>query len=181
MPTSDPDGKDWARDTIARIAPRTVVDLGAGDGTYVRLARDVTPPECRWIAVEAWAPYIPRFGLWDLYDWVIVSDVRHLDPYTIDRQPDLVIIGDVLEHMTQLEARGVLARLRDWAHHVLVSVPLVHCEQRDVGGNWFEIHREHWTAQQMRDELGPGLTDMREGDVLGYYLWSAYKAARGGR
>jgi len=180
VPTSDKDGKGWARRVIERLAPGVVVDIGAGEGTYARLARDVTP-DCRWIAVEAWAPYIPEYGLWHLYDWVIVADVRHFDPYTIVRRPDLVIVGDVLEHMTQLEARGVLARLKAWAHHILVSVPLVHHDQNDVGGNWFEIHREHWSGQDMRAELGPGLADAREGKVLGYYLWSAEKATRGRR
>ncbi|GAB3209833.1 hypothetical protein GCM10027294_25790 [Marinactinospora endophytica] len=180
MPTSDAEGKEWARGVIERLAPATVVDVGPGEGTYVRLAREVTPG-CRWIGVEAWAPYITTFGLFNLYDWVIVSDIRHLDPYTVVRQPDLVILADVLEHMTQLEARGVLARMRDWAHHVLVSVPLAHHDQGAEGGNWFEIHREHWSGAQMRRELGPGLVEAHEGDVLGYYLWSAATAARGRR
>lgn len=180
MPTSDPEGKDWARDVIARLAPTTVVDVGPGEGTYVRLARDVTP-DCRWVGVEAWAPYIAEFGLFEAYDHVVVSDIRHLDPYTIVRDPDLVILADVLEHMAQAEARAVLARMRDWAHHVLVSVPLAHHDQDAVGGNWFEIHREHWTGAQMRRELGPGLVEAHEGDVLGYYLWSAEKAVRGRR
>lgn len=172
MPTSDTEGKEWARGVIAGLAPQTVVDVGPGEGTYARLAREVTPG-CRWIGVEAWGPYVTEYGLFDAYDWVIVADVRHLDPYTVVRQPDLVILGDVLEHMTQLEARGVLARMRDWARHVLVSVPLAHHDQDAVAGNWYEIHREHWTAEQMRRELGPGLEDCWEGDVLGYYLWSA--------
>lgn len=180
MPTSDCEGKEWAREIIRSLAPTSVVDVGPGEGTYVRLARDVTP-DCRWIGVEAWAPYISEFGLFDAYDWVIVSDIRHVDPYTIVRDPDLVILADVLEHMTQLEARGVLARMRDWAHNILVSVPLAHHDQEPYQGNWFEIHREHWSAQQMRRELGPGLVEAHEGDVLGYYLWSAEKAARGRR
>ncbi|WP_329520510.1 methyltransferase domain-containing protein [Spirillospora sp. NBC_01491] len=180
MPTSDSEGKDWARSVIERIAPATVVDIGPGEGTYAQLAREATPG-ARWIAVEAWGPYVPAHGLWDLYDWVIVGDVRHVDPYSIVRQPDLVIVGDVLEHMAQAEARGVLARLRDWAHHILVSVPLAHHDQGEVAGNWFEIHREHWTGAQMRRELGPGLAEAHEGSVLGYYLWSADRAVRGGR
>src|SRR5690606_6678452 len=178
MPTSDIEGKNWARGVIERLAPASVVDVGPGEGTYARLARDVTPG-CQWIGIEAWGPYVPRFGLWDLYDWVIVSDVRHLDPYSVIRQPDLVILADVLEHMDHLEARGVLARMRDWAHHVRVSVPLVHHDQADVNGNWFEIHRGHWEGPRMRRELGPGLADYREGDVLGYYLWSADRARSG--
>src|SRR5690606_41935269 len=43
LPTSDAQGKSWARQVIADLAPATVVDVGPGVGTYVRLARDVTP------------------------------------------------------------------------------------------------------------------------------------------
>ncbi|MFE0819163.1 class I SAM-dependent methyltransferase [Streptomyces sp. NPDC058847] len=178
MPTSDSDGKGWAAARIEEIAPTTVVDIGPGAGTYVRLARERTP-DARWIGVEAWGPYVREYGLWTLYDWVIVADVRHLDMYTVDRAPDLVILGDVLEHMTQLEARGVIARMRDWAQNLLISVPLAHHPQGEHDGNWFEVHREHWTGPQMRRELGPGLVDYREGQVLGYYWWSAAKAAGG--
>ena len=180
MPTSDTEGKAWARDLIAGLAPASIVDIGPGEGTYVKLARGVTPG-CRWIGIEAWGPYVEKFDLFTLYDWVIVSDVRHVDPYTIVRRPDLVILADVLEHMTQLEARGVLARMRDWAEHVLVSVPLAHHDQDPYQGNWFEIHREHWSSREMRRELGPGLVEAHEGKVLGYYLWSASRAARGTR
>lgn len=178
MPTSDPEDKGWAREVIRSLAPASVVDIGPGEGTYARLARDATP-DCRWICVEAWGPYIAEYGLAELYDHAVIADVRHLDPYTLRRDVDLVILGDVLEHMTQLEARAVLARMRDWSRHVLVSIPLAHHEQGPYHGNWLEIHREHWSGEQMRKELGPGLADAREGDVLGYYLWSADKAARG--
>lgn len=180
MPTSDTDGKDWALQTITDLEPRVVVDIGAGEGTYVKLAREATP-DCRWIGVEAWAPYLTQYDLFTLYDWVIVSDVRHLDFYTIERNPDLVIMGDILEHMEHGEAKTVLLRMRDWARHILISVPLVHCDQDDVGGNWYEIHREHWTGEEMRAQLGPGLLAYHEGDVLGYYLWSAEQALGGHR
>src|SRR5690606_41994988 len=102
-------------------------------------------------------------------------------PKTVVRQPDLVILGDVLEHMTRLEARGVLARMRDWARHVLGSMPLAHHDQDAVAGNWYEIHRGHWTAEQMRRELGPGLEDCWQEHVLGYCLWSADRVVGGTR
>src|SRR5690606_17539403 len=82
VPPCDTEGKEWARGVIAGLAPQTVVDVGPGEGTYARLAREVTPG-CRWIGVEAWGPYVSEYGLFDAYDWVIVADVRHLDPYTV--------------------------------------------------------------------------------------------------
>ena len=59
----------------------------------------------------------------------------------------------------------------------LVSIPLAHHAQDAVGGNWFEIHRDHWAHEEMLDALGHGVVDSVRGDVLGYYLWSAAACA----
>jgi len=171
MPTSDRENKGWALDRIREIRPRSVLDVGPGSGTYSDLARKHTPG-ARWMAVEAWAPYIPQFNLWSKYDHVAVADIRHCDLQSLHEPADLAIIGDVLEHMTKVEARGVLARLMAWADNVLVCIPLVHLGQDAYEGNWFEIHRDHWTFDEMAEELSDGLVASKRGDVLGYFLWS---------
>lgn len=173
MPTSDVELKDWALEKIKSLNPKSVVDIGPGEGTYSDLARKYTR-NARWMAIEAWAPYIPQFGLWGKYDHVVVSDVRHVNLMSIHHAPDLVIIGDVLEHMTHVEARAVLTNLKAWADHILVCVPLIHHAQGAHEGNWFEIHREHWTYDAMKRELRDGLVDCVEGKVLGYFHWSCY-------
>jgi hypothetical protein len=86
--------------------------------------------------------------------------------------PDLVIIGDVLEHLEKPEARSVLMQLQAWTDHVLVSIPIRHYEQGEHEGNWFEIHRAQWRHEEMLRALGPGVVASVEGDILGYYLWS---------
>ena len=171
MPTSDPEHKAWALDRIRELQPKMVVDVGPGVGTYSDLAREHTPG-ATWKCIEAWAPYIPQFGLWQKYDHVIVGDIRHVDLHSVTFAPDLVIVGDVLEHMAKAEARSVLRLLQAWADNVLVSVPLAHHDQGDVNGNWFEIHRDHWTHNEMLDVLGTGVRAHKRGKILGYYLWS---------
>jgi hypothetical protein len=170
VPISDAENKQWALDRICDLAPQTVVDIGPGAGTYSDLARAHTRG-AMWKAVEAWAPYIAEHGLWQKYDHVIVADVRHVDLHSIAYAPDLVIIGDVLEHLEKAEARSVLRLLQAWADNVLVSIPLAHHPQEAVGGNWFEIHRDHWGHEEMLEALGAGVVDSVVGDVLGYYLW----------
>ena len=170
MPTSDPEGKEWAADVIRRIAPATVVDIGPGEGTYARLARDHTPG-ARWIAVEAWGPYVTGYGLWELYDHVVLGDVRHVDLMSLDYAPTLAICGDMLEHLPAEEVPVLVQRLQAWADHLLVSVPIVHHPQGAVGGNWMEIHRSEWTAESMRNLLQPGVVEERVGDVLAYFHW----------
>ena len=76
--------------------------------------------------------------------------------------------------MTHVEARAVLTNLKAWADHILVCIPLVHRDQEAYEGNWFEIHREHWTYDAMKRELRDGLVDSVKGEVLGYFHWSCY-------
>lgn len=178
MPTSDTEGKEWARKVVADLDPQTVVDIGPGEGTYASLLRPVLP-DARLIGVEVWGPYIPKYDLFSKYDWIITGDVRHVDLYSIDVGPDLVIMGDILEHMPAVEASIQLQRMTAWADHLLVSVPVRHFDQGPYQGNWYEVHHDHWTYKGMLEELSPGVVDSVCGDILAYYLWSA-EAAGGG-
>lgn len=187
MPTSDAEGKHIVTEWYQKIAPKTVVDIGAGSGTYARLLRQGAPsdpgrfcthdePGChrsdgvRWTAIEAWEPYIHEYGLNDLYDEVLLADVRRL--HWPSFAADLVIAGDVLEHMTRADAQAVLKRIKFAAANLIVSVPVLHLPQNDVNGNPYERHIDHWTAQGMAAELGAGIRESWVGSVLGYWWWS---------
>ena len=169
MPTSDGQGKNVALGWSQQIAPATVVDIGVGEGTYAKLMRD---KRARWTAVEAWEPYVDQFGLNNLYDEVVVADARHLNWPAF--RADLVITGDVLEHMTRDDATALLRRIRQGATNLIVSVPVLHLPQGAVNGNPYERHVDHWTATQMRTELEQYGTvqDQWIGDVLAYFWWT---------
>lgn len=172
MPYSDAEGKDATLAWYREIEPRTVIDVGAGSGTYARLMRGDGPQEGRWTAVEGWEPYVARFGLEDLYDAVVVADARRLvAPFY---RADLVIAGDVLEHMPRADAVRLLGKARANAAHLIVSVPVLHLDQGAVYGNPLEEHVDHWSADQMRAELGRSGTIRGEfvGDVLACFWWS---------
>ncbi len=172
MPTSDGQGKNIALAWFNLVQPRTVVDVGAGCGTYAKLMRPFDTPGTHWTAVEAWEPYVEEFGLTRLYDKVIVADVRQL-PWT-DLRADLIIAGDVLEHMSAADARMVLERARHAARYVIVSVPVLHLDQGAVNGNPYECHVDHWSAASMSAELRSWgrVIEQWVGDVLAYFLWT---------
>lgn len=167
MPYSDGQGKDTALVWYLQIQPGTVVDIGAGAGTYARLMRPQHPG--RWTAVEAWEPYAGRFDLVEHYDEIRITDARDVGPEAF--AADLVIAGDVLEHMTHDEARKLIATVKAAAANFIVSVPVLHLDQGDVYGNPYERHVDHWTAAAMRAELGDGVVAEWIGDVLAYYWW----------
>lgn len=167
MPFSDGQGKDTALDWYRRIKPASVVDVGAGCGTYAKLMRPAH--SARWTAVEAWEPYAAKFDLIDHYDEIRIADARDLDSTTF--AADLVIAGDVLEHMTHDEARKLLGTIRAAAANLIVSIPVLHLNQDAVYGNPFERHIDHWSFGQMLAELGDGVKATWCGDVLAYFWW----------
>lgn len=184
MPYSDSQGKDAALGWYQRIAPATVVDIGVGCGTYATLMREEpgqvrtgkgkgktarTPRRDHWTGVEAWEPYIKEFGLRDLYDELVTADARDLES---DRfAVDLVIAGDVLEHMKRDEAQALIGRIQPAAANLIVSIPVLHLPQGAVNGNPFEEHIDHWTFDQMHAALGAGVREVWRGNVLAYYWW----------
>lgn len=172
MPYSDAEGKDAALAWYEQIRPRSVIDVGAGSGTYTRELRDNSPWKGRWTAVEAWEPYVDRFGLRSLYNAVVVSDARHL-PASFYRT-DLVIAADVLEHMARADAMALLDKIRAHAANLIVSVPVLHLDQDAVYGNPYERHIDHWTAAAMRAELARHGTihDEWVGTTLAYWWWT---------
>ena len=167
MPYSSQEGKDWIRQRIVDLSPQSVLDVGIGAGTYPLLLRDVLP-QCRWIGIEVFVPYVIRFDLIDLYDELIVDDVRAISELP---SADVVICGDVLEHMTVEEARQVWDRARRCARlAVFASIPIVPYPQGPEEGNEHERHVSTWShAQAMRLPGVRGLRDCWVGEQIGVY------------
>lgn len=167
MPHSHPHGKTWAADLFAVTRPVRVTDLGAGAGMW----RDAFQGRgrARWVAVEKWEPYVARYRLAERYDDVVVADARD---YVAENPPygpgDLLIAGDVLEHMPQIDAEALLRRCT--FGHTLVSVPVIHYEQGALEGNPHEAHLWHPTHEWAMDVLRPDAYTL--GEVVGAY-WRA--------
>ena len=163
MPTSVAEGKSWLVPRIKAELPGTVLDIGAGEGTYGRLLSDAREGSTL-IALETHKPYVAKFGLEDLYDKVIVGDVR------TRRLPkaDVVILGDVLEHLEAKDAEKVWEKARKAARKtVLVSVPLGPHPQGAVDGVESERHLSTWRNDTIHD-LG-GVVASWTGEIVGCY------------
>lgn len=165
MPTSACEGRDWFTHRLADTTTGTIIDVGAGEGTYSVLGRHLRL-DARWIGVEAYEPYVDRFLLGQKYDDVVVQDARtwmpELEDYTI-------LFGDVIEHMPVEDARKLLSFHLDRATNIYVSVPIVYAPQGPCFGNDHETHHHHWHY----DEMLALLPDCEgwKGNMVGRFWW----------
>ena len=129
----------WIRRHFRRNAE--ILDVGACDGIW----RELLPEYPNMDAVEAWAPNADRLRG---YRHVYRADVRSL-PYG---EYDLIIFGDVIEHMTAKQAQKVLEYARPRCRDMIVAVPFLYV-QGEIYGNPYEKH--------IQDDLTPELFDAR--------------------
>ncbi|WP_431781717.1 class I SAM-dependent methyltransferase [Streptomyces chumphonensis] len=182
MPTSDAEGKDWSLALYERHRPDTVTDIGPGEGTYAKLFRPAHEGVW-WTGIEIHKPYVRKYGLKTTkarrrYDELHVLDAREAPAHLWHR--DLVIAGDVLEHMPREDAVALLERIvqgpddNTGARHILVSVPIVESEQGEVDGNPHEAHVHQWDPDDMNQVLAQlgGRAETYRGGTLGCWWWT---------
>lgn len=141
MPVSSTEGKAWLTARVVAHNPKTILDVGVGAGVYEEILRPLLPG-ARFVGVEVFEPYVARYRLAERYDEMVVADVMDIDPLPT---ADIVILGDVLEHLVQPDALTLWDRARAAARQaVMLSLPIVEYPQGPVYGNEHEAHRHTW-------------------------------------
>jgi hypothetical protein len=146
-----------------RLTP--ILDVGAGAGKYGRLLAEYVNMD----AIEAFAPYVERFDLRCLYREVIVGDIVAVAPKLARGGYRLVILGDVLEHLTARDARAVLATLLEASCRLLVIVPYLY-EQGECEGNPLERHQQPDLTPELMKLRYPRLELIFGDGVSGVYV-----------
>ena len=164
---SSSEGKTWVHDRIARLAadqPISILDIGPGVGTYAKLLHDL--PVERSTAIEIWEPYVHTYRLTEYYDEVVVGDAR-TTPFP---SADVVILGDVAEHMTEVEARALWDKAAHAANRaVFLSIPIVPYPQGHIEGNAHEAHVvDDWNHERVLATF-PGIGAHWTGAEVGVY------------
>jgi hypothetical protein len=127
MPVSVSIFDNIVRDMIEICAPETVVDIGPGSGKYGTMLKEVEikfKRAIRKICIEIdKEKVIDRFNLENIYDQVINEDAARI----VKRYPrltgDLVIAGDVIEHMTKSEGIDLIEYLQYRFTHIFLIIP----------------------------------------------------------
>lgn len=140
----------------------TVLDIGAGCGTYSMLLEGYFK---NIDAIEAYLPNIKNHNLEKKYNNVYNIDIQHFkfDYY------DLIIMGDVLEHLTITEAQEVLKYILPKCKQIIVAIPY-QLKQEEVENNIYEIHKQPDLTRKNMKERYPDLELLYGNQIYGYYI-----------
>jgi len=174
MPTSSNSGKSWITEQVVRISNKiqvkTILDIGAGEGTYWNKYNNIIPGA--WTAIEVWEDYIQRYDLNKKYQSVIQSDARTVD-YSVLGKQDIVFAGDVLEHMTEDEAILLVEQLLGISRCLIVSIPIVHMPQGEWEGNPYEEHvKDDWNDSEFKEKFKQYIINSSVDNEIGVYILS---------
>lgn len=143
--------QEWVRNRYD-AKTSTILDVGAGWGKY----RDLLP-EFTMDACEVWPPYIAEEDLLSRYRIVFVGNICDVIEYdSWNYTYDVVILGDVLEHLPRLDAQIMLRRLLECTREVLIIVPFLYV-QDEVGGNPYERHEQDDLTPELMTQEYPEL------------------------
>lgn len=158
---------DWAGIQIFNLVREsfnpettTILDVGAGWGKYHFLLPDYTMDAC-----EIWEPYINEEQLRQLYRRVYNADIHDLN---VDFY-DVIIMGDVLEHLETTRAQETIQRLYHRCQEMYIIVPYRY-PQGEVHGNHFEIHHQDDLTPEIMQERYPELQLLTDNEQKGIYV-----------
>jgi len=126
------------------LKPETILDLGAGAGKYGELIKNINP-SVQSIAVEIEKDYIKKFNLLSIYDEVWNISVTDLiKPKYYDSTFDVIMIGDIIEHLKKSDGIDLLNFLIYRCRWIILEFPH-HYLQNSVDGYQSEAHISVWT------------------------------------
>ena len=128
-------------------AGSTCLDVGACDGKWYDLLGDYLVMD----AVEIFKPNIVQHNLTDKYRRVFGVDIDNLAYVSYD----LIIFGDVIEHMTVDKAQRVLGYARNRCKDMIIGVPWLY-PQGELYGNPYEVHLQADLTEELFNERYPG-------------------------
>jgi hypothetical protein len=163
MPYSATGFDKWIRHWIWHHVPpcALILDVGPGAGKYGRLLKELLP-SATVDAVEIFGPYVERFKLRELYRQVCIADVRMFD---VSRY-ELVILGDVIEHMTAADAQTVISRCNG---AIVAQVPFKWA-QGESEGNPAERHLQPDLSPDVMVQRYPSLEQLCRDHQIGVYV-----------
>lgn len=147
---------------------KRVLDVGPGIGTYSDLLREAG---YKIDAVEIYQPYLDKYNLLSKYDNVYIEDILNFDISGYD----VIILGDVLEHIPLKEAQELIIKIKQGGKQCLVAVPYM-MPQGEHEGNIHETHHQDDFSPENMKTRYPLLNPLYTNVYYGYYTLPQKKA-----
>ena len=172
MPMSTWNNTEKAAEFIRRVKPETVLDIGVGFGKWGFLIRGSSETICQRMTPEEWkidlegiegeTRYVDAWSpmLHFLYNRIYVMDVRNFE---FRKQYDMVIAGDVLEHLELDESIELIEDILDNTQLFIFAIPIgeswLHTNDGYAKNYPLEKHRCVWN----HEDLFPSTADYPRG------------------
>lgn len=135
--------KEWVERTFPKDAE--ILDVGACDGKYRRTLNDYPNMD----AVEVFPPNAK--AIQSMYREVFCENIVGLKL----KKYDLIIFGDVIEHLTVEDAKKVLRYAKTRCKDMIVAVPFLY-PQGPIYGNPYEEHLQPDLTHEIFMKRYPG-------------------------
>lgn len=150
----------WIRDNIPLWA--TILDVGACDGKWRKALSDYPNMD----AVEVY--YDNYCKIKDMYRHAYYKDICD---FNYEHHYDLIIFGDVLEHLLVPKAQKAIENAKAHANRIIASVPFLYTQGMRYG-NPYEIHWQDDLTPELFDERYPDFKVLyRAAEDYCYYIW----------
>jgi len=133
---------------LEKIQPKTFLDIGAGAGKYGELIKKLDSNVLS-TAVELEDDYIKKFNLNSIYDEVWnMSATDLIAPKYYEKTFDVVMVGDVIEHLKKSDGVDLLNFLVYRSRWIILQFPHQYL-QNAVDGYEAEAHIAVWADDDL--------------------------------
>lgn len=140
------------------------LDIGACDGKWWKLLGDHFDMD----AIEVFEPNVEKHKLKEKYKTIFIENVTDFVDNHKDIHYDVIIMGDVLEHLTVEDAQKVVTSLYNCCDEFVIAVPYK-SKQRAIYGNKYEIHLQPDLTDEIFHQRYPGFERFYFGRVFGFF------------
>lgn len=153
-----------------------ILDVGFGSGVYGKLLRAFYYQNID--GIDVYDKNIHEMGLDKIYDNIFIGNILNFD---FDHY-DLIIMGDVLEHMELKAAKNLLSSFIEnkKCGTMIISIPYEY-EQEELYGNPYEKHLQPEVTAEYMEKHYPYLklidssTMAYSGSIVAVYIWNGHK------
>ena len=151
MPYSANTFDDILRQHLAIINPNSILDVGAGAGKNGNLIRNSGYSgilDC----LEPTESYVTEFNLSTIYNTIYPYSIENFVDHVPKFQYDLVIFGDVLEHVFRSKVIDYLDYFLYKSKWIIVIWPN-NMSQDNWGNNPYEIHKSNFKIDDLTQKF----------------------------